>query len=152
MVGEYGGKAVVPGSERCVVRVSERKDTWCSRVVVKKYWTKTKRLSYLSPLDSPCIRRFFLNLSDVFSFALLSSDAVSLCLRFRPRARSRLDCSYSISVSHNLFTHRSPRGGTSTTWLVVWGRDHRSCAHAIKVWRIYIQTWTDNTARLVASR
>ena len=32
-------------------------------VVINISWTKTKRLSYLSPLDSPCIHRFFLNLS-----------------------------------------------------------------------------------------
>ena len=36
---------------------------------------KTKHLSYLSPLDSPCIHHFFLNLSDSFFLALLSFDA-----------------------------------------------------------------------------
>ena len=36
------------------------------------------RLSYLSPLNSPCIHRFFVNLSDSLSFALLSPEAVSL--------------------------------------------------------------------------
>ena len=35
---------------------------------------------------------------------------------------------------------RSPSGQTSTTLLVVWGRDHRNCAHPIKVWRIYTHT------------
>ena len=59
------------------------------------------------------------------------------------------------------FTSHLPPGWTSTTWLVVWGRDHRNHGHTIKVWRIcniyiyiytYIQTWTDYTARLVASR
>ena len=29
-------------------------------------------------------------------------------------------------------------GRISTTCLIVWGRDHRNCTHAIKVWRIYI--------------
>ena len=74
-------------------------------VVVNISWTKTKRLSYLSPLHSPCIHRFFLNLSDSFSFALLSSDAVSLCFSFRSLARSRLDCSRSISALTRSFSH-----------------------------------------------
>ena len=115
---------------------------------------ESKRLVCLSPLDSPCIHCFFLNLSDSFSFALLSSDAVSLCFRFRSLARSRLDCSCSISALAQSFPHvdrlvdqyhvapapfrllhdlRSPPGRTSTTWLVVWGQDHRNHAHAIEV-------------------
>ena len=35
----------------------------------------------------------------------------------------------------------SPPGRTSTTWLVVWGQDHRNRAHAVKVWWIYIHTY-----------
>ena len=93
------------------------------------------------------------------AFALLSSDAMSLCFRLRSLARSRLDCScpilalarsflhvdcllvgsvpYSIAPPPLLLSHahnlRSPPGQTSTTWLVVWGRDHRKHAHAINV-------------------
>ena len=52
-----------------------------------------------------CIHRFFLNLSDSFSFALLSSDAVSLCSRFRSLAQSCLDCSCSISALARSFSH-----------------------------------------------
>ena len=38
------------------------------------------------------------------------------------------------SISSRMRTiFRSPPGRTSTTWLVVWGRDHRNRAHAIKV-------------------
>ena len=60
--------------------------------------------SYLSPLDCPFIHRFFLNLSDSFSFAfILFSDAVSLCFRFRSLARSRLDCRLEPRLSVPIF-------------------------------------------------
>ena len=87
-------------------------------------WTKTKRLSCLSPLDSPYIRRFFLNLSDSFSFALLSSDAVSLCFRFRSLASLVQTLSSMISLGLLLlnfgsrtifFTRWSLPGRTSTS-------------------------------------
>ena len=44
-------------------------------------------------------------------------------------------------------TSWSPRGQTSTKWLVVWGRDHRNRPHTIKVWQIYIYIYT-NASRL----
>ena len=44
-------------------------------------------------------------LSDSFSFALLSSDAVSLCFRLRSLARSRFDCFCSISALGRSFSH-----------------------------------------------
>ena len=98
-------------------------------------------------------------------FALLSSDAVPFCFRFRSLARSRLDYSCSISAlirsfSHvdGLFgpvatllhfgsrmislTHQLPSDQTGTMWLVVLGWDHRNHDHAIKVWQIYIYIYT----------
>ena len=136
------------------------------------------RLSLYTSLFPQFVRLFLLGF-------IRSSDAVSLRFRFRSLAWSRLVCSCSISalarsfshVHHLLvgpvatllhfssrtisFTHRLPSDRTSTTWLVVWERDHRNHAHAIKVCRIYIytymyihtyiQTRTDNTAWLVAS-
>ena len=33
-------------------------------------WPRLRGLSYLSPLNSPCIHRFFVNLLDSLSFAL----------------------------------------------------------------------------------
>ena len=71
--------------------------------------------SYLSPLDSPCIHCFFLNLSDSFSFALLSSDAVSLCFRFYSLARSRLDCFCFISALTRYLFH---------TLIVFWSEQY----------------------------
>ena len=48
------------------------------------------------------------------------------------------------------FTHRSP-DLTSTTWLVVWGRDHRNCAHTIikcdrYIYYIYIYIYIHSNA------
>ena len=106
---------------------------------------------------------------------LLCSDAVSLCFRLRSLARSRLDCSCSIFGSRTIFftcrsppgwtllhfdsrmrtIFRSPHGQTSTTWLVVWGRNHRNRAHAIKVWQMYIHTnaiWLHCTISSLALR
>ena len=118
-------------------------------------------------LDSPWIHRFFLNLSDSFSFALLSSDAVSLCFRFRSLAQScLLPLPLHFGSRTIFFTHRLPPSQTNTTWpwpapfwllpnhvaiaswsdqyyvLIVWGRDHRNRPHTIKVWRIYIYIHT----------
>ena len=143
------------------VRLVQKDIRWrCQSSGLKSFrkWAKCS-----ATLDSPCIHRFFLNLSDSLSFALLSSDVVSLCFHFPSLARSRLDRSRSISALARSFSHvnrllvrlipcgpgllhfdsrtitsRSPRGQNSTTWLVVWGRDQRNRPHAIKVWRIYI--------------
>ena len=54
--------------------------------------------------------------------------------------------------SHTI-TLWSPRGQTSTTWLVVWGETTETAPTPLKVWRIYIyiQMRADYTARLVAS-
>ena len=66
-------------------------------------YSKLNRSSYLPPLDSPCIHRFFLNLSLSVSFSFVSSEAASLCLRFRALADSpcihRFFLNLSLSVS-----------------------------------------------------
>ena len=55
-------------------------------------------------LNSPCIHRFFVNLSDSLSFALLSSEAVSLSLY-----RSLL------CISHAQYVHKHVAIGTTET-------------------------------------
>ena len=117
------------------------------------------RLSLYTSLFPQFVRLFPLGF-------ILSSDPVSLHFHFRSLARSRLVCSCSISAlawsfshvhrllvgpvvtllhfgSHMIsFTRQLPSDWTSTTWLVVWGRDHRNHVHTIKVWRIYIYIYT----------
>ena len=113
----------------------------------------------------------------LFSFALLSSGAMSLCFHLHFIAQSITLGLLPLHFGSRMifFTCRlppgrtllhfgprtctifwSPSGRTSSTWLVVWGQDHRNYAHSIKVWQIYIhtyvQTWPDYTAWLVASR
>ena len=53
-----------------------------------------------SQLNSPCIYRFFLNLSDSL---LCLTLARSLCFRFRSLARSCLDAPAPFRLSHKLF-------------------------------------------------
>ena len=131
------GKAVVrrvSESEQSVVRVSTR-------------------LSLYTSLLPQSVRLFLLCLT----------LAVSLCFHFCSLAQRTAPALFQLS--HKLFhtsiasctmwpllhfgsrtiffTRWSPPGWFSTTWLVVWGRDHRNCAHAIKVWRIYIYIYTN---------
>ena len=132
------------------------------------------RLSLYTSLQS--VRLFLLCLPLFWSSVPLFPFSLSSTITLRPLTRSILVLARSISHvdrllvgpvlrGHGLLhfdsrtiTSQSPRGQTSTAWLVVWGRDYRNRAHAIKVWQIYIhiyiyiQTRTDNTARLVASR
>ena len=56
-------------------------------------------------LDSPCMHRFFLNLSDSFYFAFTLFWCSVPCFRFRSLARSRLDRSHSISALARSFSH-----------------------------------------------
>ena len=126
---------------------------------------KTKHVSYLSPIDSLCMHCFFLNLSDSpLPYSLLMHCPY---VSFFALARWRLDCSCSIlalvrSFSHLdrllvepvatllhfdtceiSFTHQSPSDQTTTTLLVVRGQEHWNCAHALKVWWIYIYIHTN---------
>ena len=81
-------------NEWSVVRVSKRKGTCCSGVIV---------------------------IEVLFSFSLSSMIMLGLLL---------LHFS-SLTIS---FTRQSLPGHTSTTWLVVWGQDHRKHAHAIYIY------------------
>ena len=56
------------------------------------------------------------------------------------------------SITARIRIFRLPPGWTSTTWLVVWGRDHRNCAHAIIYYSLHLlstymlaqcQAWCD---------
>ena len=106
-------------------------------------------------------------LSDSFSFALLSYDAMSLCFRLRSLARSRFDCFCSISALGRSFSHVDrlllppvPCGPCSVSALAcarsfdrllvgpvpLWLVDHRNRAHTIKVRRIYIYTYLHTNA------
>ena len=58
----------------------------------------------------------------------------------------------SITALTRVRIFRSPPGWTSTTWLVVWGRDHRNRAHAIIYYSLHLlstymlaqcQAWCD---------
>ena len=73
-----------------------------------------------SPLDSPCVHPFFLNLSDSFSFVLLSFDAVSLCLLFSLSSTITLGLTLLyFGCRTNFFTRQSPPGRTNTKWPLV---------------------------------
>ena len=79
---------------------------------------KTKHLSHLSPLDSLCIHCFFL--SDAFSFALLSSDAVSLLFPCSLSSMITLGLLLLHFGSHTFFfTRRSPSGWTKDALLLL---------------------------------
>ena len=154
------GKAVVwrVASERSVVRVSQRKNTCCGGV--------SKRLSYLSPLDSPCIHRFFLNLSDSFSFALLrlfrwsvplfpfalsSAITLGLLLHFGSHELLHVD---RLLVASSLGTRpRKPRPRSSMGTRPQKPRPRNQSVTDIYIYiYTYIQTRADYAARLVASR
>ena len=129
-----------------------RRRSTCEKIVREPKWSsQTSLLSTLTQILQPLISLFHC----LSQTSLLSTP---VCQTLSPLPYS-LWCSvplfpFSLSStitlgllllhfgSHTIFfTCRSPPGRTSTTWLVVLGRDHRNCAHAIKVWRIYIHTY-----------
>jgi len=146
----YGAESLPSSGQEIVIVVCYRHDVHWGLNVLPVSTT----LSLHTSLFPQFVRLFLLGF-------IRSSDAVSLRFRFRSLARSRLICSAlarSFSHVHHLlvgpvatllhfgsrtisFTHRLPSDRTSTTWLVVWERDHRNHAHAIKVCQIYIHIY-----------
>ena len=85
------------------------------------------------------------SLSSTITLGLLVPHFGSLTIFFTCRSTSTIwPLLHYRSRTCTIF--RLPPGQTSTTWLVVWGQDHRNHAHAIKVWRIYIHTYIHTNA------